>query len=39
MQRHLFVTQCYGVVTFIQSYSYNRPFEGNHDVDVVRGEN
>lgn len=39
MQRHLFVTIFYGVVTFIQSYSYNRPFKGKHNVDVARAEN
>ena len=39
MQRHLFVTIFYGVVTFIQSYSYNWPFKGNHNVDVAWAEN
>ena len=39
MQRHLFVTIFYPVFPFIQSYSYNQPFKGNHNVDVARAEN
>ena len=39
MQRYLFVTIFYIVVTFTQSYSYNRPSKGNHNVDVAQAEN
>ncbi len=27
------------MVTFVQSYSYNRPFDGSHNVEVALGEN
>ncbi len=27
------------MVTFVQSYSYNRPFDGSHDVGVALSEN
>ena len=30
---------CSGVVTFTQSQSYIRPFEGNREADVAPGEN
>ncbi len=26
-------------VTSVQSYSYNRPFDGSHNVEVALGEN
>ncbi len=27
------------MVTFVQSYSYNRPFDGSHNVEVALSEN
>ncbi len=27
------------MVTFVQSYSYNQPFDGSHNVEVALSEN